>query len=83
MLVGTDCLWPDERTDLNNVVRTIMINHQRCSYMLLGNDEITRLNSDVTTTMNSVVVSSRVLHVLTYANNHCRFAKLYIQYVET
>ena len=32
--------------------------------MLSGNDEITRLNSDsdVTTTMNLVVVSSRVLH---------------------
>ena len=28
------------------------------------NDEITRLNCDVTTTMNLVVVSSRILHVL-------------------
>ena len=45
--------------------------------MLSGNDEITRLNNDVTTTMNLVVVSSRVLHVLTYANNPCRFTKLY------
>ena len=46
--------------------------------MLSGNcDKIARLNSDVTTTMNLVVVSSRVLHVLTYANNPCRFAKLY------
>ena len=44
--------------------------------MLSGNDEITRLNSDVTT-MDLVVVSSRVLHVLTYANNPCRFDKLY------
>ena len=35
--------------------------------MLSGNDEITRLNSDVTTTMNLVVVSSQVLHILTYA----------------
>ena len=35
-----------------------------CSWL----DEITRLNSDVTTTMNLVVVSSWVLHVLTYAN---------------
>ena len=50
--------------------------------MLSGNDEITRLNSDVTTTMNLVVVSCRFLHVLTYTNNPCRFAKLY-QYVET
>ena len=32
--------------------------------MLSGNDEITRLNSDITTTMNLVVVSSRVFHVL-------------------
>ena len=45
--------------------------------MLSGNYEITRLNSDVTTTMNLVLVSSRVLHVLTYANNPCRFTKLY------
>ena len=34
--------------------------------MLSGNDELPRLNSDVTTTTNLVVVSSRVLHVLTY-----------------
>ena len=54
MHVGTDCSWLDERTDLNNVVGTIMI----------------------TITMNLVVVSSRILHVLiTYANNPCRFAK--------
>ena len=32
--VGTDCSWLDERTDLNNVVGTIMINQQRCSYMI-------------------------------------------------
>ena len=52
--------------------------------MLSDNDEITRLNSDVITTMNLVVVSSRVLHVITYANNPRRFAKLYtIMYVET
>ena len=41
-----------------------MINQQPCSYMIEHvNDEITRLNSDVITTMNLVVVSSRVLHV--------------------
>ena len=62
MHVGTDSLWLDERTELNNVVGTIMINQQHCSnmiehYMLSGNDEITRFNSDVTTTMNLVVVS--------------------------
>ena len=57
-----ECSWLDERTDLNNVVETIMINKQPCScmhackYMLSGNDEIARLNSDVTTTMNLVVV---------------------------
>ena len=34
MPVGTDCSWLDERTDLNNVVGTIMINQQRCSYMI-------------------------------------------------
>ena len=45
---------------------TAMSIHDRT--LLSGNDEITRLNSDVTTTMNLVVVSSRVLHVLTYAN---------------
>ena len=31
--VGTDCSWLDERTDLNNVVGTIMINQQPCSIM--------------------------------------------------
>ena len=36
--------------------------------MLSGDDEITRLNNDVTTTMNLVVACS---------NNPCRFAKLY------
>ena len=34
MHVGTDCSWLDERTDLNNVVGTIMINQQPCSYMV-------------------------------------------------
>ena len=33
MHVGTDCSWLDERTDLNNVVGTIMINQQSCSCM--------------------------------------------------
>ena len=46
------------------------------STALFIHGRITRFNSDVTTTMNLVVVSSRVLHVLTYANNPCRFAKL-------
>ena len=55
---------------------TAMFMHDR-TCMLSGNDEITRLNSDVTTTMNLVVVSSWVLHVLTYVNNPCRFVKLY------
>ena len=32
--VGTDCSWLDEGTDLNNVVRTIRINQQSCSYMI-------------------------------------------------
>ena len=32
--VGTDCSWLDERTNLNNVVGTIMINQQPCSYMI-------------------------------------------------
>ena len=32
--VGTDCSCLDERTDLNNVVGTIMINQQPCSYMI-------------------------------------------------
>ena len=31
MHVGTDFSWLDERTDLNNVVGTIMINQRRCS----------------------------------------------------
>ena len=73
-----------EWADLNNVFETVMINQQ--PYMLIihdridilsGNDEITRLNSDVTTTMNLVVVLSRILHVLTYTNNTSRFAMLY------
>ena len=34
MHVGTDCSWLDERTDLNNVVGTVMINQQPCSYMM-------------------------------------------------
>ena len=34
MHVGTDCSWLDERTDLNNVAGTIMINQQRCSCMI-------------------------------------------------
>ena len=54
---------------------TAMFIHDR--NMLWRNDEITILNSDVTTTMNLVDVSSRVLHVLIYANNPCRFAKLH------
>ena len=51
--------------------------------MLSGNDEITRLNSDVTTTMNLAVVSSRVLHILTYANNPCRIRQAVYKDVET
>ena len=81
MHAKTDCSWLDERTDLNNVFGTIMMNQWHAWY---NSDEITRLNSDVTTTMNLVVTSSRILHGgLTYANNPCRLAKLYIQYVET
>ena len=34
MHVGTDCSWLDERTDLNNLVGTIMINQQPCSHMI-------------------------------------------------
>ena len=67
MHVGTDCSWLDERTDLNNVVGTIMINQQHCSYMIkhvVRNDEITRLD---TTTMNLVVM---------YQVGFCMFAKL-------
>ena len=32
--VGTNCSWLDERTDLNNVVGTIMTNQQPCLYMI-------------------------------------------------
>ena len=32
--LSTNCSWLDERTDLNNVVRTIMISQQPCSYMI-------------------------------------------------
>ena len=60
MYVETDCSWLDERTDLNNVVGTIddkstaLFMHDRtCCHGM------TRLNSDVTTTMNLVVVSNR------------------------
>ena len=62
-----NCSWLDERTDWN-VVGTIIHDKSTAMFMLLsGKDEITllRLNSDVTTTMNLLVVSSRVLHVLT------------------
>ena len=48
--IATECSWLDERTDLNNIVGTIMINQQNltCSQnMLSGDDEITRLNSDM------------------------------------
>ena len=34
MHVGTDCSRIDERTDLNDVVGTIMTNQQPCSYMI-------------------------------------------------
>ena len=34
MHVGTDCSWLDERTDLNNVVGTVVINQQPCSCMI-------------------------------------------------
>ena len=34
MHVGTDCSWLDGRTDLNNVVGTIMINQQPCLCMI-------------------------------------------------
>ena len=82
MRVRTDCSWLDERTDLNNVVGTIMMNQQPSSCMiehamLSENDEIIRLNSDILTSMKLVVVSSPILHVLTYANNLSRFTKLY------
>ena len=32
----TDCSWFDERTDLNNVVGTIMINQQPCNSYMIG-----------------------------------------------
>ena len=91
MHVGTDCWWLDERTDLNNVVGTIMINQQPCSCMRTcchaGNDKITRLNSEVTTTMNTdlVVVSSRVSHLLTPIRKQTLSTRQTqgIQYVET
>ena len=79
MHVGIDnCSWPlDERTDLNSVVHTWY-------NMLSGNDEITRLNSNVTTTMNLVVVTSRVLHVLTYTRTtQVVDSSSCIHYVET
>ena len=34
MHVGTYCSWLDERTYLNDVVRTIMIKQQPCSCMI-------------------------------------------------
>ena len=45
--------------------------------MLSGNDEITGLKTDVTTTMNLAVVSNQDFNVATYANNPSRFTKLY------
>ena len=51
--------------------------------LLLGNDEITRLNSDVTTTMNLAVVLSRVLYVLTYTRTTPVDSPSCKQYVET
>ena len=70
----------NEQTCMNNVVGTIMINQQPRSSMIehvvreRWNNKIEQRcynNHDL------VVVSSRVLHVLTYANNPCQFAKLY------
>ena len=88
MHVGTDCSWLDERTDLNNVVgnhhdkSTAMFIHGRtCCQGMMSNSECYNnheLGCCITTTMNLVVVSSQVLHVLTYANNPYRFAKLYM-----
>ena len=51
--------------------------------MLSGNDEITRLNRDDTTTMNLVVASSRVLHVLTCTGTTPVDSPSCIQYVQT
>ena len=50
-----------------------------------GNDKITTLNSEVTTTMNLVVVSSRVSHVLTPIREQTLSTRQTqgIQYVET
>ena len=64
MHAGTDYLWLDKQTDLNNVVGMIMINEQPCSYCTLIIHEIRRLNSDLTTTMNLVVVSSQVFNCM-------------------
>ena len=78
MHVGTDCSWLDERTDLNNVVGTVMINQQPCSYMIehvvkeWWNNKIEQRCYNKST-MNLVVVSSQVLHILTHSNNPCQF----------
>ena len=74
MYVGTDCSSLVERTDLNNVVGTIMINQQRCSYMtecyLSGNDKITRLNSETMITIaNNLVLSMNI--AFSCSNNRC------------
>ena len=79
MHVGTDCSWLDERTDLNNVVGTIMINQQPCSYMIervvreWWNNKIEQRcynNHELGCCIKSGFC-------ITYANNPCRFTKLY------
>ena len=63
--------WLHEPTDFNDVVR--WEHHDKSTPI----EYVVRLNSDVATSFNLIVVRSWVLHVVTYANNPSRFAKLY------
>ena len=76
MHVGADYSWLDERTDLNNVVGTIMINQQRCSCMIehvvreWWNNKIEQWcynNQELGCCIKSGFACSTV----TYANNSC------------
>ena len=103
MNVGSDYSWLDERTDLDSLVGTIMINvhamieHKRSVLrrqsrdsnrnMLSGNHKITKLNSDVTTTILGCCIESGFacsnMSICQLTNKSinmsifpCRFAKL-------
>ena len=73
MHVGTDCSWFDERTDLNNVVGTIMINQG--SYMI----ELQHVVWEWWNKIEQRCYNNRVLHVLTHTQTIPVDSSSYIQ----